>query len=41
MHPGTPGIRPPAIFGQPGIKCLMSPAKFVKFLVSHAKRRGS
>ena len=32
------GDTSPAMFGQPGTKYLISPAKFVKFLLSHAKR---
>ena len=36
----TPGTSP-ALFGQPGTKYFISPAKFVKFLLSHAKRHGS
>jgi len=38
---GDAGDTSPAIFGQPGMKCLISPAKFVKFLLLHSKRRGS
>jgi len=30
-----------AMFGQPGTKYLISPAKFVMFLLSHAKRHAS
>ena len=34
----TPGTRPRQYkFGQPGTKYLISPAKFVEFLLSHAK----
>ena len=32
------GDTSPAMFGQPGTKYLISPAKFVRFLLSHAKR---
>jgi len=35
---GDAGDTSPAVFGQPGTKYLISPAKFVKFLLSHAKR---
>jgi len=35
---GDAGDASPPIFGQPGTKYLISPAKFVKFLLSHAKR---
>jgi len=39
---GDAGDTSPAIFGQPETKCLISPAKFVKFLLqSDAKRHGS
>ena len=38
---GDAGDTSPAIFGQPGTKYLISPAKSVKFLLSHAKRHGS
>jgi len=38
---GDAGSTSPAIFGQPGTKYLISPAKFVKFLLSHAKRHGA
>ena len=39
---GDAGDTSPAIFGQRGTKCLISPAKSVKFLLqSHAKRHGS
>jgi len=39
---GDAGDTSTAIFGQPGTKSLISPAKFVKFLLqSHAKRHGS
>jgi len=38
---GDAGDTSPPIFGQPGTTYLRSTAKFVKFLLSHAKRRGS
>ena len=37
----APGNTSTGIFGQPGMKYLISTAKFVKFLLSHAKRHGS
>ena len=38
---GDAGKTLSAIFGQPGTKYIIYPAKFVKFLLSHAKRHGS
>jgi len=38
---GDAGNTSPAMFGQPVMKYPISPAKVVKFLQSHAKRRGS
>jgi len=38
---GDAGDTSPAMFGQPVTKYLISPKKFVKFLRSRAKQRGS